>query len=109
MKKLFLLAVVFLTGCANLDDPEVRERMIYAGAAMMKASGPSRMPVSTGQVIAAGLNPNSTVTDYEWDWDGFYNEYSQLVWACRGVQTGQFAFEERCAFKVKTDYRWPTK
>jgi hypothetical protein len=50
----------------------------------------------------------STPTDYEWDWDLFYNEYRQLVWACRGVQTGRFAEVERCQFKAKMDLRWPS-
>jgi hypothetical protein len=48
-------------------------------------------------------------TDYDWDWDQFYNEYRQLVWACRGVQTGQFADTWRCNGKFRTDARWPQK
>lgn len=47
--------------------------------------------------------------DTEWDWDEFYNGYHQLVWACRGVQTGQFADEYHCAGKLQTDNRWPGK
>lgn len=47
-------------------------------------------------------------TDYDWDWDMFYNQYRQLVWACRGVQSGQFADNGKCAYKVKTDSRWPS-
>ena len=29
--------------------------------------------------------------DYEWAWEQFYHSNGTLVWACRGVQTGQFA------------------
>ena len=44
--------------------------------------------------------------DHEWDWDSFYNQ-GQHVWACRGVQTGQFAEYEHCSDKIQTDDRWP--
>lgn len=54
-----------------------------------------------------GYNP--AAYDTEWDWDQFYNEYRQLVWACRGVQTGQFAEAYRCSGKWQTDARWPSK
>ena len=48
-------------------------------------------------------------SDYDWDWDQFYNQYGQLVWACRGIQTGQFAELHHCAYDVKVDTRWPGK
>lgn len=47
--------------------------------------------------------------DTQWDWDQFYNDSWQLVWACRGVQTGRFAEQSRCAYKVQVDSRWPDK
>ena len=47
--------------------------------------------------------------DFDWAWDLFFNEHYALVWACRGVQTGQFADLERCNFKPKNDFRWPSK
>jgi hypothetical protein len=47
--------------------------------------------------------------DIDWDWDEFYGPDGQLVWACRGIQTAQFAEQWRCAGKLQTDYRWPGK
>ena len=47
--------------------------------------------------------------DRDWDWDQFYHSTGSLVWACRGIQTGQFAEQTRCAGKPKNDYRWPNK
>ena len=47
--------------------------------------------------------------DYEWAWDQFYHSNGTLVWACRGVQTGQFAEKINCLGKPKNDYRWPNK
>lgn len=46
--------------------------------------------------------------DTDWDWDEFYWQ-GQLIWACRGVSTGQFANHERCSYKAKSDWRWPDK
>lgn len=47
--------------------------------------------------------------DTDWDWDEFYDGSHRLVWACRGVQTGQFADSYHCAGKPQTDERWPGK
>ena len=52
--------------------------------------------------------PNNAA-DYDWAWDQFYNSEYNLVWACRGVQTGQFADVNRCAYKPKNDFTWPSK
>jgi hypothetical protein len=60
-----------------------------------------------------GFTPNAyaaapTSTDYEWDWDEIQHPtQAGSVWVCRGVQTGQFADSDRCAYRVKTDLRWP--
>jgi uncharacterized membrane protein len=47
--------------------------------------------------------------DKAWDWDEFYDQRGQLVWACRGVQTGRFSDEAKCEYKFKNDRRWPDK
>jgi hypothetical protein len=54
-----------------------------------------------------GTPSNSYVSDYEWDWDQFRNQYGQFVWACRGVQSGQFADNSKCFGKFQVDSRWP--
>ncbi len=52
---------------------------------------------------------NKNHKDRDWAWDQFYHSTGSLVWACRGVQTGQFAEKYRCAGKSQNDYRWPNK
>jgi hypothetical protein len=47
--------------------------------------------------------------DTEWDWDQFNNQYNQPVWACRGVQTGQYSEAYHCNGKMQSDWRWPQK
>jgi hypothetical protein len=123
MKKLLLIAVVILSGCANFDGQKFGEalnrsfqqqsseqsiRETNAALALMRSGAPSKTPITNGQAFSNWANAY-TSPDYEWDWDAFYNEYRQLVWACRGVQTGQFSTDDKCAFKPKTDLRWPGK
>jgi hypothetical protein len=45
--------------------------------------------------------------DRLWAWDSFRNQYGTLVWACRGVQTGQFSFLVRCHDRPRHDLTWP--
>ena len=54
-------------------------------------------------------NGGQSANDWDWDWDEFYNQNHQLVWACRGVQTGRFADQYHCNGKPQTDLRWPNK
>lgn len=121
MKKAVLLALV-LTGCVNPENawmvqnrPQVKQqsyeqsmRDINATMALIRSGAPSRTPVTNGQVFSNWASAY-TSQDYDWAWDEFYNEYRQLVWACRGKQTGQFAPEEKCMFKMRIDNTWPEK
>ncbi|MGH6860038.1 MAG: hypothetical protein ACRECY_07275 [Phyllobacterium sp.] len=43
------------------------------------------------------------------DWDEFYNQYGQLVWACRDIGTGRFTYQYAWSGLPQTDYRWPAK
>ena len=58
---------------------------------------------------APRVNNGLLPIDINWQWDEFYGPNGRLVWGCRGVQTGQFAPEEKCAGSVKTDIHWPEK
>jgi hypothetical protein len=72
----------------------------------------TREPTFVGAVARCNAEVTSAmrrVTDYEWDWDEFYDQSGDLVWTCRGVQTGQFAEFERCSGRYQTDSRWPGK
>lgn len=65
--------------------------------------------VAAGSRGGGYSNSYAPTSDHEWDWDQFYTQSYQLVWACRGVQTGEFADAWRCNGKAKTDFRWPGK
>lgn len=75
------------------------------GLAAIAAKGGGRAPAP-----AAGVAPQSStrsVTDYQWDWDQFYDETGALIWRCRGVQSGQFYHDVQCAGLAQLDTRWP--
>jgi hypothetical protein len=46
--------------------------------------------------------------DYEFAWDEFAH-LGEIIWACRGVQSGKFVALEWCDLKPKVDYQWPSK
>ncbi len=62
-----------------------------------------------GGSSGTAANTATSSSDYDWDWDQFYSQYGTLTWRCRGIQTGQFAEDYKCAGDAKTDARWPSK
>lgn len=86
---------------ANSEFSIGRTLLTILGAAAAVAA------VRAGGGAAAGAGAGAS--DYDWAWDEFRNQYGQLVWACRGKQTGEFAVSERCRFKPVNDYTWPGK
>lgn len=79
----------------------VRDQNIGIGLAAALAA------IAVAAARRGGGGGGTASSDYTWDWDQFQNAYGQLVWSCRGVQTGQFADLWRCNGLAKTDYRWP--
>ena len=92
-----LLIPVLLTGCETLSDKENLKWI--AGAA---AVGAAAYYIGKG----GGGGSYAPPQDFDWDWDQFMLD-GRLSWACRGVQTGQFAEHAKCAYKPQTDWRWP--
>jgi len=43
-------------------------------------------------------------SDYDYAWDYLP---ASAQWACRGKQTGQFAYQSNCQFDPVNDYTWP--
>jgi hypothetical protein len=108
------LLVALLTGCAASAH---ERRMRDSGdddVETLKKVGIGLALVAVGAAVYYGAKKGGAggqlaqVSDYDWDWDQFYQQGS-LVWACRGIQTGQFADQSKCAYKAQTDFRWPGK
>ena len=73
------------------DSPDIGQIICKAGS----GSG-----CYSDLTIKEGLN-KLPKHDIDWAWD--------LVWHCRGIQTGQFAEFTKCAGKSKNDDHWPSK
>lgn len=80
---------------------------ILLGAAVIAAA--RHGGAGGGAAVGGGAGYATTVYDYDWEWDQFYNQSRSLVWACRGVQTGQFAEQQHCSGKLMNDWKWPAK
>lgn len=87
-------------------DEIIQKQNAVAGVAVLLGAA---IAIAASRGGGGASSYSSGQVDYSWDWDQFYNQYRQLVWACRGVQTGQFAESHRCIGKYQTDYRWPSK
>jgi len=80
-----------------------------AGALTAVLLGAAIIAVAANSGGGGYVNPYTPVYDYDWAWDQFFNENYALVWACRGMQSGQFAALEKCSYKYQSDFTWPSK
>lgn len=90
----------FEQGQAGVDWGTVAAVIIVAGVVAAAASAASD---------GGGGGYSAPASDYDWDWDAFNDQYYNLQWRCRGIQTGEFADNDNCAFDYKDDDRWPEK
>ncbi len=93
-------------GCTELVRKQNEQA---ATGALVALAAIALVAVARSGSGGGGGNYTGSTTDYAWDWDQFYNDQYQLVWICRGVQTGQFAELSKCYGKFQTDSRWPSK
>lgn len=48
------------------------------------------------------------INDVSYAWDEFrVPNAAHRIWACRGIQTGKFAPDEKCSYQSKVDSLWP--
>jgi hypothetical protein len=88
-------------------DAEITKQNVGAGLAIVAAALVVAAASKSGG--GGGGNAYASSTDYDWAWDEFYNKSYQLVWMCRGKQTGQFADNSKCLYKPQNDFTWPSK
>lgn len=84
------------------------------GAAMVAVARSSGGSTGVGVGVGVGLGGHAgeragPVYDSQWDWDEYTDPQQRLVWACRGVQSGQISETYHCADKARADLRWPQK
>lgn len=100
-----VLIAISLSACANFDSERFQQGL--QAAYLINQAQYANYQALNSQAVAAPLAP-TPIADFDWAWDQFYHQ-GQLVWVCRGAQSGQFAQVERCAYKPQNDYRWPGK
>lgn len=102
-----ILAFPLFAIAAQQDSPSSpsNERHQQAGAPVIRKDGEA--PSATS-VVLREKHDGKAYSDLEYAWDAFKHR-GRMVWACRGVQTGDFVSESLCAFQPKTDAHWPSK
>lgn len=88
---------------------KVKESNNLIGAAVVGAIVVGAAVAASKRGGGGGSNGGNSYAESGADWDAFYNQYGQLTWACRDIQTGQFTQAFNCAGKSQTDSRWPSK
>lgn len=93
--------VIFVTGCASTPEQKAgwRATSDVFNVLAIALGGPGRQPEAPSY--------QAPPYDYSYAWDLVYLQYNQPVWHCRGIQTGQYAHESKCAYKAKNDSQWP--
>ena len=93
--------------CDHLVAEQQRKAAAVIGALLLVGAGvaAARSSSGGGGYYVPRFQPNAV--DTSWDWDQFRDQNGALVWACRGVQSGQFAIHERCFGRMQVDARWP--
>ena len=76
-----------------------RENQALAAAAII-AVGAAAVAVCANNDCGGGGGGYRTGAE----WDLFYNQYGQQVWACRDTSNGQFTYEYRCAGSARYDH-----
>lgn len=83
---------------------------VVAGATVVAVAAASRNSdvYAAVDVDISNDHHRDIPVDYDWEWDEFYMN-SELVWACRGVQSALLVPSDRCTYKTQADLRWPAK
>jgi hypothetical protein len=102
-----ILAFPLLAIAAQHDSPSNQpdEKKEKASAKSIQKNEGSPSAASAAQ---PEKNGGKAYYDSDYAWDEFYHR-GRTVWACRGVQTGDFVSESLCAFQPKSDSHWPSK
>jgi hypothetical protein len=91
--------------CDDLVAHQQRKAAAVIGALLLVGAGVAASRSGGGGSYVPSFQPNGI--DTSWDWNQFRDQNGMFVWACRGVQTGQFAVHERCFGRLQVDSRWP--
>ena len=98
---------IFPTECQTIVQKQNTAIAVGAALAVVGAVAVACANSSSGCGGGGYSRPNSYSEGA--DWDQFYNQYGQLIWACRDIGSGQFTYQSECYGLAQTDFRWPSK
>lgn len=84
----------------------INRQRVAIGAAIIVTAALVATASSDGGTGGGGESA-SPGQDSQWAWDQFLAERGQMMTRCRGVQTGRFAEDWRCAGRYVNDLTWP--
>ncbi len=100
----------------SLQSDSLSRQQADQAASAAEQGRQNQASMATLAIAAQLLNPQpnqyqpvNQSRDYQWHWDQYYNPSYQLVWSCRGAQTGEFADTFRCNGQPQVDWKWPQK
>ena len=97
-------AISLLTACSEDGDMYDRTKHSEEEFSVENTAALLVGIAAVAAIAEGGGYGGGQATDYDWDW-GY--QPANFQWVCRGVQSGQYAAKERCAFDLKIDDRWP--
>lgn len=84
----------------SIEDCKTRNMIVDVGVVSIVVLGVVAAAMTGGGGGGGG-------TDSSFAWDQFQANNGQLMWACRGRQTGRFADQWRCSGLPMNDFAWP--
>jgi hypothetical protein len=85
-------------------DMVMKENQALAAAAVIAVGVTAVAVCANNSCGGGGYVPPKSYNRYGAEWDMFYNQYGQQVWACRDTSNGQFTYDYRCAGSAKYDH-----
>ncbi|WP_457939815.1 hypothetical protein [Mesorhizobium sp. 10J20-29] len=81
-----------------------KENQALAVAAVVAVGVTAAAVCANNDCGGGGYVPPKRYGRYGAEWDMFYNQYGQQVWACRDTANGEFTYEYRCAGSARYDH-----
>lgn len=105
-----LAASIAVSGCTSsgdiYDSSKHDKEDFDLGNTILLGIGAAALigAAAAGADTSGGGYGTGYASDYDWDWD---YQPANGQWVCRGIQTGQYAELENCAYDYQDDDRWP--
>tara|TARA_B100001093_G_scaffold198605_1_gene190893 strand:+ start:201 stop:542 length:342 start_codon:yes stop_codon:yes gene_type:complete len=106
---IIVLSILVVAGCTSsgeIYDETKHEKEDFSLLNTIGAIGAAAVVINEVYNSSGNSSGYSSFasSDSDWDWD---YQPANNQWVCRGIQTGQYAELENCAYDEVDDDRWP--